>query len=96
MSEEASCAAFSSGESEVSYAEHKEDYFFEAFTVRGEDGVVHLVLDFFSEFVDAGLCLIESGFGAEEVELDFSGTSEDGGVNIGILLIDGGRAGVYL
>ncbi len=47
-----------------------------------------------SELVDAGLGLGEGGFGAGEVELDFAGMGEDRGLDVGILLVDGGGAGV--
>ena len=36
----------------------------------------------------------QRGFGAEEVELDFAGAGEDGGLDVGVLLVDGGGAGV--
>ena len=40
------------------------------------------------------LCFGECGFGAEEVELDLAGAGEDGGFDVGVLLVDGGGAGV--
>lgn len=74
----------------------EKDDLFKGFAVGGEDGVVHLLLDFGGEFVDAGLGFGERGFGAEEVELDLSTAGEDGGVDVGVLLVDRRGAGVDL
>ncbi len=60
----------------------------------GEDVVAHLVLDGFGEGVDARLGFGERGLGALEVELDFAGGGEDGGVDVGERFVDGGGAGV--
>ncbi len=48
------------------------------------------------ELVDAALGFGEGGFGADEVELDLAGAGEDGGFDVGVLLVDGGGAGVDL
>ena len=94
LGEETAGAAFGGGESEVAKAEVEEHDLFERFAVRGEDGVFHLGFDLFDEFVDAGLGFGQGGFGAEEVELDLAGAGEDGGLDIGVLLVDGSGAGV--
>ncbi len=96
LGEQAAGAALGGGQGEIAQPEVEEDDLFERFAVGGEDGVAHLGFDLFGEFVDAGLGLGEGGFGAEEVELDLAGSGEDGGLDVGVLLVDGRGAGVDL
>ena len=96
LRDQASGAAFGGGEGEVTEAEHEEDDLFEALTVGGVDVLLHLGFDAAGEFVDAALGFGKGRFGGNEVELDLAGGGQDGGFDVGILLVDGGGAGIDL
>ena len=88
LGEHASGAALSGGKGEVTHAEHEQHDLVERLRVRGKDVVGHLVLDGFGEGVDAGFRFREGGLGAFEVELDLAIVGEDGGLDVGVLLVD--------
>ena len=73
----------------MAHAEHEQDDLVERLGVRGEDVVGHLVLDGLGEGVDAGLGLGEGRLRTLKVELDFAVVREDGGLDVGVLLVDG-------
>ncbi len=75
-------------------AEEVENDLFGGLAVGGDEIVAHLGGDAFGELVDAELGFVEGGFDGGEVKLDLTGVGEDGGLDVGELLVDGGDAGV--
>ena len=92
LGEEASSARFGDGDGGVAHLEPVTDDLLERFAVAGVDGVVQFVFDDSCDFVDAALAGFLRGGARFEVEFDFSGAGEDGGLHVGVTLVDGGDA----
>src|SRR6185312_6804363 len=70
------------------------DDLFERQALGGEDGFAEEVFELFGELVDTGLGLVEGRFGGEQVELDLATVSQDSGLNIRVLPVDGGALSI--
>ncbi len=92
--EQASGAGFGDGDRGVAHLQPVADDLLERFAVAGVDGVVEFVFDHAGDFVDAALGGVLRGGDGFEVQFDFSGAGEDGGLDVGVALVDGRDAGV--
>ena len=96
LGQQASGAGFGDGQRGVAHLQPVADDLLERFAVAGIDGVVEFIFDEAGDFVDAALGCVESGGARFEVKFDFSGAGEDGGVDVGVALVNRSDAGVDL